>query len=391
MSDRAIALAFLGRFTDELLSGVFTVLTPTFRRVFDLSLVAVALLSQVLEWVALVVEPPASMLIDVRSRRVLLAAGALVIGASMVVIGVAPGYDALLVGFALYGLGSGPLAHTSDVVIVESFPADSERVFSRATFADGIGALLAPLLVAAVAWTGLSWRVAPVAVGVWGLVYGRAMAATAFPAPAGRGDGAATLLRELWGNLREVLASADARRWLLFLLWLNVLEAPDVLEYVWLVEDVGMSQAGVAAYAVGEQVVGLASLLWLDRWLERRDVKRVLVFVIVGLLVVYPAWLYAPGVWGRVVLGIPVAFLWYMLWPIGRARALTSVPGRAGAVTAVTTLFAVLPLALMFGGLAEAVELRMAMLLVTVPGLLLLLLTSVARLGAGSPAPPSPR
>lgn len=376
----------LGRFTDELLSGVFVVLAPTFRRVFGLSLVAVTLLDQVLAWVALVVEPPASMLIDVRSRRVLLAAGALAIGASMVVIGAAPGYDVLLVGFALYGVGSGPLAHTADVVLVESFPHDSERVFARATFLDGLGALVAPLLVAAAAWAGLSWRAAPIAVGVWGLLYGRAMAATAFPEPPGRtGSGGLSLVRELRANVVEVLASGDARRWLLFLLWLEVLEAPDVLEYVWLVEDVGMSQGGVAAYAAGEQLVGLASLLWLDRWLARRDVKRVLAVVIAGLLVAYPAWLYAPGVWGRVVLGVPVAFLWYMLWPIGRARALTSVPGRAGAVTAVTTLFAVLPLALMFGGLAEAIELRTAMLVVTVPGLLLLLATSVARLDTTPP------
>ena len=366
-------------------------LAPTFRRTFGLSLVAVTLLQQVLAWVALVVEPPASMLIDVRSRRVLLSVGAALIGLSMVVIGAAPGYDGLLIGFALYGLGSGPLAHTADVVLVESFPADPERVFGRATFADGIGALLAPLLVAVVAWAGLSWRVAPVAVGVWGLLYARAMAATRFPAPSGSGEeaGPLALVRELTGNLREVLRSGAARRWLLFLLWLEVLEAPDVLEYVWLNEDVGMSQGQVALYAAGEQVVGLASLLWLDRWLERQDVKRVLTVVILGLLAVYPAWLYAPGIWGRVVLGAPLAFLWYMLWPIGRTRALPSVPGRGGAVTAVTTLFPVLPLALLFGGLAEAVDLRTAMLVVSVPGLVLLLIT--ARRPAGSPDAPSRR
>ncbi|MGH2687128.1 MAG: MFS transporter [Actinomycetota bacterium] len=381
MSGRAVALAFLGRFTDELLSGSYAVLAPTFRRVFGLSLVAVTLLNQVLFWVALVVEPPASMLIDLRSRRVLLTTGALFAGLALVVMGMAPGYEVLLVGFALYGIGSGPLAHTADVVLVESFPGDAERVFGRATFLDGVGALAAPLVVAAVSWAGLSWRVALVAVGVWGLLYGRALAGTRFPAPERSPDAErSSLIGELRANLTEVLRSREARRWLLFLFWLDLLEAPDVLAYVWLHEDVGMSQGAVAAYAAGEQVVGLVALLWLDRWLGRRDSRPVLAAVTLGLLVLYPMWLFAPGVWGRVVVGVPLAFLWSLLWPIGRARSLTSVPGKAGAVTAVTTVFALAPMPLLFGVLAEGVGLRPAMLGVAVSALLLLLVTA-----AGSP------
>ena len=376
VSDRAVALAFLGRFTDELLSGTYAVLAPTFRRVFGLSLVAVALLDQVLFWVALVVEPPASLLIDVRSRRVLLATGAFFAGAALTVMGVAPGYEVLLVGFALYGVGSGPLAHTADVVVVESFPGDAERAFGRATFLDGLGALLAPLIVAAVSVAGLSWRVALVAVGAWGLVYARALAATPFPAPAGRAEERSSLRADLRANVRDVLRSREARRWLLFLLWLEVLEAPDVLAYVWLHEDVGMSQGMVAAYAAGEQVVGLLALLWLDRWLGRRDSRPVLLSVTLALLVLYPLWLFAPGIWGRVAVGVPLAFFWSLLWPIARARSLTAVPGRAGAVTAVLTLFAIVPMSLLFGVAAEVLGLRPAMLAVAVAALVLLLVTA---------------
>jgi len=232
-------------------------------------------------------------------------------------------------------------------------------------------------LVAAVSWAGLSWRVALLAVGAWGLFYARALASTRFPPPSGRSEeGRSNLVRELRANLAEVLRTREARRWLLFLFWLDLLEAPDVLAYVWLHEDVGMSQAGVAAYAAGEQVVGLLALLWLDRWLGRRDSRPMLTAVTLGLLVLYPMWLFAPGIWGRVVVGVPLAFLWALLWPIGRARSLTSVPGKAGAVTAVTTMFAVVPMSLLFGVLAETAGLRPAMLSVAVAALVFLLITA---------------
>ena len=104
--DRAAALVLVARFTDELLSGALTVLTPTFRSTFGLSVVAVSALEQVLSWVALPVEPVAALLSDVRSRRVLLSFGATAVSLSLLVAGLAQGFAGLLVAFAVYGLGS---------------------------------------------------------------------------------------------------------------------------------------------------------------------------------------------------------------------------------------------------------------------------------------------
>ncbi len=133
VSDRALGLSFSGRFVDEVLSGTWSALTPTFRSHFGLSLLQVGLLDQVLSWVALVVEPPASLLIDARSRRVLLTLGATCVGLSTLLMGLAPSYAAMLAALAIYGVGSGPLAHTADVVNVEAYPDDPERAFGRAT------------------------------------------------------------------------------------------------------------------------------------------------------------------------------------------------------------------------------------------------------------------
>jgi MFS family permease len=371
--DRAVVVALAARFVDEILAGAFTVLAPTFRRRFRLSLVEVSVLDQVLAWVALVVEPPAAALIDLRSRRTLMTFGATVIGLSALGMGVAPSYAVLLAAFGLYGVGSGPLAHTADVVLVEAFPEDAERAFARGTVIDTVGALLAPALVAAVAGAGLSWRWSLIGAGAGALGYAAVLAGTEFPAPTPEPhDGG--LLSHIGSNVVAVLRSRQARRWLLCLLCLDIVEATHVLVYVWLHDHVGMSQSVVALYAVGENAVGIVALLWMDRWLRNHSWRSVVYGAGAVLLAVYPAWLFAPGIAGRVIVGVPLAFAAATFWPIVKAQSLVSVPGRAGAVSAVANLLQFAPFAVAFGLLADAIGLTNAMLGTTVAGVVLLLL-----------------
>ena len=61
-------------------------------------------------------------------------------------------------------------------------------------------------------------------------------------------------------------------------------------------------------------------------------------------------------------------------WPIARAQSLASVPGLGGTVTAVDSVFALVPLPLLFGLLAESITLTRAMLLVTMTSIMILLI-----------------
>jgi MFS family permease len=312
----------------------------------------------------------------------------------LLVAGLAQGFAGLLVAFAIYGLGSGPLAHTADVVLVEAFPDDVERAYARATAIDTVGALLAPAAVAAAVALGVSWRVVLVGLGLGALAYALALARTAFPPPSpaaadhAAGAGERDLrppggLRHLAGNLRATVADRRARPWLLCLLWLDVLEAPGVVRALWLADDVGLGQAGLAAYVVGEQVVALVALLWLDRRAQpSASPGRLLVTACAGIVVLHPLWLVAPGVVGRLLVGVPLAFLTALLWPVARSRALASVPGRAGAVTAVTTLVGALPLTLAAGAAAAAFGLVPTLLTFTLLGAGGLLLAARATMGA---------
>jgi MFS family permease len=337
------------------------VLTPTFRRVFGLGLFQVGLLVQVLEWVALVVEPLAASSIDHSPRRRLIAGGAVVLTVSMVAMAAAPGYWALLLAFALYGVGSGPLAHTADVVVLESFPADPERAYSRATVLDTCGALLGPAAVAAVLLVGGSWRVVLLVLSVVVAVHAWAASRATFPAPPrARADGE-SLLRAFVDGVRAAVAHAELRRSLLVLFAFDVFEAAFVLKYIWLHDEVGLSEPVVALWAVGEQVVGVAALLVLDRWLSDRVPRRILTGAAAVLVVLPAVWVAMPGITGRVLLAAPLAFATAIVWPLAKARSLTVAPELAGASQAVTTLYPVVPLTLGETWLAGAVGVGPAM------------------------------
>jgi hypothetical protein len=55
-----------------------------------------------------------------------------------------------------------------------------------------------------------------------------------------------------------------------------------------------------------------------------------------------------------------------VFWPIGKSQSLASIPGKGGAITAIHSLTSLVPMALFFGLLAEAITLTGAMLAVQV-------------------------
>ena len=364
VTDRQVALGLSARFYDELLSGLPDVLMPTIRVQLGLSFLQISLLSLTLNYVAAAVEPVSGLLIDVWPRRWLMAWGAAGIGVSIILIGAAPTFLALAVAFGVYGLGSGPLAHTADVVLVEAHPAAPDRIFARATMLDTVGALLAPALVTLTFWLGLPWRWLLVGLGASSLVYAAAIARTHFPPPAVAADheNSQGLLARMGGSVKTVFTHPAARYWLLFSLAFKLLEAPFQFTTVWLAEYVGMSQALVGVYQVMGMAVGLVSLWTLDRWRQRVSTQQVLWWAAIGVALLYPAWLFTPGIWPRFLLAIPLTFLFAMFWPIVRSQALASMSGRAGAMTAVLSLLGLLPLPLLLGMLADQTTLTLAML-----------------------------
>jgi fucose permease len=141
----------------------------------------------------------------------------------------------------------------------------------------------------------------------------------------------------------------------------NVLETPFILKTIWLAQEAGMSQELIGVYQALELVIAFVSLMVLEWWRQRTSARRVLLTVIAAVFVLYPLWLFIPGVWSKFLLMPPLGLFFFMFWPLLRGSSLASVPGKAGVVTAVTALFGLAPLPLLFGLLADAIGLTPAM------------------------------
>lgn len=385
VSDRLVLVGFGGRFMDELLSGLPTVLMPTLRSYFGLSYTQVSVLGLALGYVALVIEPVAGLLIDIWKRRWLMAIGAAAIGLATMVMGLAPTFIVLVAGFAIYGLGSGPLAHTADVVLIESYPGAPDRIFTRATLLDTVGALLSSLLVSVTFFLGLEWRWLLISLGLSSVVYSVIILTTKFPPRQNQQEvHGLTASRALLVNIRSVISNKQTLRWLLFLFILSVAEAPITFSTIWLREEVGMSQALIGTYKALEMAIGIASLIFLDRWLSRSGYRRILLIAAAGVAVLYPAWLFVPGIPARFFLSIPLGFLFTVFWPIGRSQSLSSAPGLGGTVSAMLSLMAIVPLPLLFGMLAEATALTSSMFWVTSASTLAMIAVVLSMNRAGS-------
>ncbi len=370
---RATVVTLAARFMDELLSGLPDVLMPTIRATLGLSYAQVALLPLALNYVGAVIEPIAGLLMDVWQRKWLMAFGAAVVGVAVMVMGIAPTFAIMLLGFALYGVGSGPLAHSADVTLVETHPQAPDRIYARSTLIDTVGALLAPLLVTVTVLLGMGWRGLLVAAGASSVVYALIIWRTRFAAQKGELAEGESVWRAFGRNIRDVLGNRRALLWLAFLFVFQIFETPFVFKTIWLNEQVGMSQALIGVYVALEMGVGIVSLLFLDRWLQRTHHLRILAVACSGLLLLYPLWLGLPGIWSRFLLVLPLIFLQAVIWPISKAQSLASAPGKGGTVSAAQSLFGFVPFSVIFAFGAEQFDLTSTMLWTLVIALVLLL------------------
>ena len=81
-----------------------------------------------------------------------------------------------------------------------------------------------------------------------------------------------------------------------------------------------------------------------------------------------------PGSWTRFILAVPLILFFAVHRPIGKSQSLASVTGRGGTVTAVLSLFSLVPIPLLFGMVTELITLTIAMLWVHLGAMALLVL-----------------
>lgn len=291
--------------------------------------------------VSSVVEPILGILSDVWKRRLLILGGGVLFAASALLVAVSGSFLPLMLAQVLFFPASGAFVSLSQAALMDAEPNRHEQNMARWTFAGSVGVVVGPLALGAAVLLGLSWRGLFAVFGLLAMIL--VAAAWRFPFPNNRPeehDEAA--LSALWDGLKGALDAFKRRevlRWLALLgfsdLMLDVLLGFLALYFVDVV-GVNGAQAGLAV-AVWSGV-GLLGDFLLIPLLERVKGLVYLRASAVIELMLFVALLLVPVFWVKLVLLGLLGFFNAGWYAILQGRLYTSMPGRSGAVLAVTNI-----------------------------------------------------
>jgi len=374
----------LVEFLDEVLDGVRGAAWPLVRDDLRLTYTQIGLLISVAPMVGNLVEPVFFILADVWKRRVFVRAGGVLFAASLLLLALSQNFYALMLAYVVFNPASGAFVGLSQAALMDADPARREQNMARWTLSGTLGNFVGPVLVGVFVTYGLGWRwlyvwLAAFSVGVLALTW-----RLPFPTPAankeeheglGFRDGVRDAVRAM--RRREVL------RWLVLLRFGDF--TSDVLRgflALYFVDVAGASEATAALSVVVWTSASLPGDVLLIPLLERVRGISYLRVSTACVLLIFPAFLLADGLWMKFallgLLGLANAG-WYAIL---KAQLYAELPGRSGTAMTLGNIFGLVgdfvPLAL--GAFAQRFGLEAMMwLLLFGPASLLAGLLSVRR------------
>ena len=353
-SPRLVLLAALAvEFADELFDGTKSAAMPLMRHDLGLNYAQIGLLAAVPLVAGGLLELPVGVISGTGVRRLrFILAGGVVFVAAVLAAAAATSFAALLIALIIFFPASGAFVSLTQSAVLDSAAGRRAQLMARWTLAGSAGAVIGPLVLAAVLAGGGTWRVAVAAVAAVAALALLAVAVTStragLPRPAGQlasrpADGACGDEDDReqaadgepgwpgWRRATAIIRESGAVRWLVLLevsdLLLDVLTS---FLAVYLVAVVHVS-ASVAALGIALRLgAGLAGDVVLIRVLDRYDSFRVLRASGWLSLVLFPAFLLAPGLGLKLVLLVAVTLATAPWYPVLTARLFGSLPGRSG-------------------------------------------------------------
>lgn len=321
---------------DELVDGTKSAAIPLIRHSLGLSYLQVGLLAAMPLVVGSLIELPVGVLSGTGRRRqtVILAGGFVFIG-SVLAAGLAGSFTALLVAVTVFFPASGAFVSLTQSALMDYDPGRQAQHMARWTLAGSAGALLGPLLVAAVLAAGGNWRLAFVVVAAGSGLAWLGVAATRPGIEGGPlADGSGPDEGSGWPGWR---AAAKLTRRSGALRWLLLLQASDLLLDVFTafvaLYLVGTGHAAPAVAALGVAIrlgAGLAGdviLVWLLGRLDSHVVLRASVWL---SLVLLPGFLLVPDLGLKLVLLAALSLASAPWYPVLNAGLYGSLPGQSG-------------------------------------------------------------
>lgn len=324
-------------FLDELVFGLEQAAWPLIRDELQLTYTQIGLLFAVPSLLGAMTEPFVGVLGDTRWRRSISLGGGVGFAVACTLTSQAFSFEILLVSFSMFFLSSGAFVSLSQATLMDTDPTRHEALMARWTVAGSLGVVLGPLVLAGLAWLGLSWRTGFMLFAVLALAL--TVLAARFPFPKISQAEHISLvggLRTAFQALRRPLVF----RWLILLEFSNfMLDVLLSFLALYMVDVAGGTvEQGALAVAVwtGVGLLGdflLIPLLEKVRGLSYLRVSAVVVFCLfTAFLLVpsYPIKLVLLGLLGLFNAG------WYAIL---QGNLYSALPGQSGTVMAVNALF----------------------------------------------------
>ena len=173
---RVLGLISTGHFMSHFYSLTLPPLFPFLKDAFEVSYTELGVMMAVMAGATAVSQVPVGFLVDRLGARLVLTAGLVIIAFGFGSVGLAPSFGVVLVLVTLASIGNS-VFHPADYAILNSSitPARMGRAFSIHTFAGHLGSAAAPATMILLS-AAFGWRVALVAVGIFGLLVMAALA-----------------------------------------------------------------------------------------------------------------------------------------------------------------------------------------------------------------------
>lgn len=341
---------------DEIVAGFPVVGLPLLRDQLHLGYTQAGFLFTIGAFSGLIFDPIINLLSDRGSKRYWILGGLLLFAATYIFAGSAPNFALLLLAFILMAPGSEAAIGLSQAALVDFYPSKSSWVMTRWTLLSGIGDVLAPFLIAAIAtlhlgWTALCWFGAALWIGpaiIIGLQPFSQVKADEAKDGEDNEEQYETTSAELIAGLRTALRDPQLLR------WAALTAVPTMVDEMFLgftalyLQDVLHASQAMIGVIVGIHMVGaLLGLLILDRFLLHRfQGRHLLIYLSLIMLIAMIVFLTIDQLWvatlALFVIGLCAAN-WY---PLTKGKAYSILPGRTGTVRAVVSLFNVVDVAL---------------------------------------------
>jgi FSR family fosmidomycin resistance protein-like MFS transporter len=340
-----LTLLFI-EYLDELIYGAREAAWPLIRNDFHLTYIQVGILLSTPNLVGNFVEPVIGILGDIWKRRVLIIGGGVVFIISLILTAISGSFWPLLISFVLFFPASGAFVSLSQASLMDSDPEQHEQNMARWTFAGSLGIVIGPLVFGLVILLGWNWRI---------LFFGFAFLSmfalflvARFPLKVADSDWSVAkepsldiaTIRIGIINAFKALQQREVLRWLILLEFADLtLDVFHGFLALYFVDVAGLEpiQAGLAvAVWTGFGLMGDFLLILLLKKVKGLDYLRLSAFLV---LVIYPGFLLASNIMGKMIL---VGFLgllnagWYA---IPKGRLYSAMPGQSGTVIAVGNIF----------------------------------------------------